>query len=249
MAGLRTLLEYGSGGDVPTNGTMTVTRILASSPSAVNNGGSCCLWTVPANVTWIGVEAWGGGGAGAGAPNCHAGRSGGPGAYGRKIFSVTPGDAWTICAGGTTCCLSSCCGCTGFGSYICKASTCCMCVSGGSGGCTLSYGNCNCGNSLNNCQTGCILGSTLCIRPVQGHGKWTYGGKCNFKQFAPGAPYAHTTGIWSMTGCATCHGLAFMGNCVPYPGHGGMSGNSSGGQVCGAPGGSGMVQLLYVASE
>jgi hypothetical protein len=52
-----------------------------------------------------------------------------------------------------------------------------------------------------------------------------------------------------MTGCATCHGLAFMGGCVPYPGHGGMSGNSAGGTVCGAPGGSGMVQVLYIASE
>ena len=61
MAGLRTLLEFGSGGDEPTNGTMTVTRILASSPSAVNNGADVvygqCLTTLHGQVLKPGAAA------------------------------------------------------------------------------------------------------------------------------------------------------------------------------------------------
>ena len=50
-------------------------------------------WTVPAGVTKIMIEAWGGGGGGA------AGGGGGSGAYAQTVVNVTPGSALTITVG------------------------------------------------------------------------------------------------------------------------------------------------------
>ncbi len=57
-------------------------------------------WTVPAWVTSITVEAWGGGGAGGGQDqNSDGGGGGGGGAYSRSILAVTPGATYTIVVG------------------------------------------------------------------------------------------------------------------------------------------------------
>ena len=50
-------------------------------------------WTVPAGVTSITVEVWGGGGAGGGtkAKNSRGGGGGAGGAYVSSVLSVTPG--------------------------------------------------------------------------------------------------------------------------------------------------------------
>ena len=63
-------------------------------------------WTVPAGVTSIKVEVWGGGGAGGGcnsAPVSSYGSGGGGGAYNVSTFSVSSGQTYTILigAGGT----------------------------------------------------------------------------------------------------------------------------------------------------
>jgi len=54
-------------------------------------------WTVPAGVTSVIVEMWGGGGAGN--INLNAGFSGGAGGYGKGPVSVTPGNVITITVG------------------------------------------------------------------------------------------------------------------------------------------------------
>ncbi len=63
-------------------------------------------WTVPAGVTGVTVEVWGGGGGGGGSPNAGGaqfGHGGGGGGYGRQLATVTPGAVLTITvgAGGT----------------------------------------------------------------------------------------------------------------------------------------------------
>ncbi|MCB0610352.1 MAG: hypothetical protein KDD12_21695, partial [Lewinella sp.] len=58
-------------------------------------------FTVPAGVTSITVECWGGGGAGGGATGNPAGGGGGAGgAYARKVLTVIPGTTYTVTVGG-----------------------------------------------------------------------------------------------------------------------------------------------------
>lgn len=64
------------------------------------------VWAVPAGVTQITVEVWGGGGGGGGSPDAGGaafGHGGGGGGYGRQIVTVTPGTnlSITVGAGGT----------------------------------------------------------------------------------------------------------------------------------------------------
>jgi hypothetical protein len=58
-------------------------------------------FTVPAGVTRIAVEVWGGGGGGgdAGTTSTTAGGGGGAGGYGKGVFTVTPGDGYTVVVG------------------------------------------------------------------------------------------------------------------------------------------------------
>lgn len=252
MAGLRTLLEYSGTGQAPTNGPMTVLRIYDTSTNAVNNGGACCLWTVPANVSWIGVEVWGGGGSGPGACCNRTGRPGGAGSYGRKIFEVTAGDQWTICAGGTTNCCTGCTGAVGNGSYMCKSGACCICASGGIAGCTICLGHCNYGYcDPRSFPCGCVKGSSFNICGIYGISKWNYGNSCHYWNWSPGAPYAHTSGVHSHHGCVNCHGNWHGGNCTLFPGSGGMNANnrSSSTRWCGQKGAGGLVEILYVSEQ
>jgi hypothetical protein len=55
-------------------------------------------FTVPAGVTKIMVEVWGGGGGGAGTNSGYAGGGGG-GAYGKQILTVTAGNSYTVVVG------------------------------------------------------------------------------------------------------------------------------------------------------
>jgi len=59
-------------------------------------------WTVPAGVTGVTVEVWGGGGGGGGSPNAGGaafGHGGGGGGYGRQLATVTPGSVLTVTVG------------------------------------------------------------------------------------------------------------------------------------------------------
>lgn len=58
-------------------------------------------WTVPANVTSVTIECWGGGGKGADmSPGPNGGGGGGGGAYASSIVNVTPGQSLTVTVGG-----------------------------------------------------------------------------------------------------------------------------------------------------
>ena len=58
------------------------------------------IFTVPAGVTSVTVECWGGGGAGGGATgNPAAGGGGAGGSYARSTLSVTPGNSYTVTVG------------------------------------------------------------------------------------------------------------------------------------------------------
>jgi hypothetical protein len=59
-------------------------------------------FTVPAGVTRIAVEVWGGGGGGGNASNTgslDAGAGGGASGYGKGVFTVTPGNGYTVVVG------------------------------------------------------------------------------------------------------------------------------------------------------
>ncbi|MBI3314897.1 MAG: hypothetical protein HYZ86_02990, partial [Candidatus Omnitrophica bacterium] len=75
----------------------------ASSPvpniSVFNASGS---FTVPTGITRIMVEVWGGGGTGgANSSPYESAGGGGGGGYGKQIFTVTPGNVYTVTVGGT----------------------------------------------------------------------------------------------------------------------------------------------------
>lgn len=72
-------------------------------PFIDSNPGTGKTWTVPAGVTSITVEIWGGGGAGGGSQNKNKGGGGGGCGYATKVISVIPGHQiiYTIGKGGT----------------------------------------------------------------------------------------------------------------------------------------------------
>jgi len=245
MAGLRDLLEIIAGGDVPINFD-TLTVFNTGKVNALN-GGQCCLWTVPTGVKWLGVEMWGGGGAGAGGLCCQQGVGGGAGSYSRKFVTATPGEQFRICAAGSTGCCTQCCGQTGFASYIVRVSNSSneICASGGAPGrtrCTVGNGcmNCpnrNCGSFVGNfgiCgTTGSVKSHTSCY-----DGAWSYAASA---PFTPGGLRGSTT--WCMTGS----GVTMNGE-AHWPGGGGGSAVVHGGGQCwGGPGAGGLVNIYYGA--
>jgi hypothetical protein len=137
MPSLRTLL---SSINPPTIGNAISTFQVFNTSNSVNNGGACCLWTVPAGITVMNLELWGSGAAGVGARCCEMGGIGSTtGTYALKTISVTPGQNYTICAGGTSCdgtVDGLCCGIvpSGFGSFVSLSGTVLACASGGEGG-------------------------------------------------------------------------------------------------------------------
>lgn len=56
-------------------------------------------FVVPAGVSHLSVEAWGGGGGGGSVSGCFAGGGGGSGGYARAIIAVTPGESLGIVIG------------------------------------------------------------------------------------------------------------------------------------------------------
>ena len=93
----RTLEVFGCSADFA-----TMDNTCSCLQGAYTPAGCCCNWTVPTGVTQIQVELWGaGGGGGAGSANecCGTHPGGGGGGYAKYTLSVTPGTAYTICAG------------------------------------------------------------------------------------------------------------------------------------------------------
>jgi hypothetical protein len=86
-----TVTVTGANGCASTS-SMTLT-IGNGTPVVFNSSQS---WVVPAGVTCVQIEVWGGGGGGGGAA---AGCGGGGGGYGRQNFNVTPGQSLNITVG------------------------------------------------------------------------------------------------------------------------------------------------------
>jgi len=249
MAGLRTLLQYGSGGS---GGSIDFNEIYVYDPATIDNadnGGTCCLYTVPASTTWMGVELWGAGGSGAGVCCCMGGWPGGSGSYTRKIISVTPGATYTICSGGTgTCHYDTSGGPVGHPSYVydVTAAVNVACASGGTRGCAVCHHMMNC--SYQGCRMapcGCTCG-TLSICGVTGssHGSpYCAGGSWNYMPSAPftGSAMARN----SKDGCSGMCGGCCNGGYASFPGGGGPTSFShTTGPFYGGPGGAGLV-IIY----
>lgn len=121
--------------------------------------GCCCLWTVPAKVNSIFIEAWGAGGGGHGACDCNRCqhyRGAGGGYYASKYITTAPGCQYTVCAGGNgLCCMQECCGCQGCTSYVNGFNLTNFCAIGGHGG--LATGD---------WSTACFSEWTCCVGPT-----------------------------------------------------------------------------------
>ena len=223
-----------------------VVMVYNTNIATVYNGGFCCLWTVPSNATWAKFEVWGGGGGGGGACCCqqHA-YSGGSGSYARKTIRVVPGQQYTICAGGSTCCSPTCLGQSGYPSYACNPGATyplCLCASGGYNG----FSGCFCGygqNSFVSCVYGSACGYDFAICGVV-HG--FNGSTCGFHSwgYAPDPTY---TGGGFRIGADSCINLNANNIAqAPFPGGGGMTSVSNGGGCCwGQVGAGGLVMITY----
>jgi hypothetical protein len=121
--------------------------------------GCCCLWTVPAKVNSMFIEAWGAGGGGHGACDCNRCqhyRGAGGGYYASKYITTAPGCQYTVCAGGNgLCCMQECCGCQGCTSYVTGYNLSNFCAIGGHGGV-----------ATGDWSTGCFSEYTCCVGPT-----------------------------------------------------------------------------------
>lgn len=225
------------------------TRWFYGQPCALSSG-CCCLWTVPAGVYRLFIEAWGAGGNGNGACSCnrcqhYAGAGGGY--YNSKTISTCPGWTYTICAAGVfPCCSFECVACTGCSSYVngCNLSN--FCAIGGIGGCANASWN-----------EACFSEFSCCVAPVSNGGDFGmgnhrgnffgHGSQCHCHCFGTsptGAPFIGTQvnqnihECWIRCGCWT----------VPYA-NGGMGAMTTYcGGCCGqgGTGGPGLVKITYI---
>ena len=141
MSALKAMLQYGGGSGGGVN--VDSMAVYHTSVDSQENGGCCCLWTVPAGVTWFSVELWGGGGSGAGVCCCQGGTAGGAGSYSRKIIDTVAGQQYRFCAAGTTYCSQDCGnGCVGYPTYVngITEGVNVACASGGHRGCNFCWG-------------------------------------------------------------------------------------------------------------
>ena len=101
-----------------------------------NNGGLCCLWSVPGSTNIIVGQLWGGGGSGDANCRCSTGYPGAAGAFAEFAQTVEGGTALTVCIGGTTSRPTSRgSGVDGNDSYICLENEWCIYAGGGCRGC------------------------------------------------------------------------------------------------------------------
>lgn len=253
MATLRALLNLTSAGVVNENEPVRELNIYDTDTDAVNNGGATCTWTVPADVTWVGVEMWGGGGAGGGC-QCSYGYPGGSGGYGRKILRVNAGDAWTICAGGSTCCYSggsAGAGAVGNGSYMCLNGEECLIAPGGTAGQSCCCWTCGNATPCRIMTTGTApTGFTFGLPGLTGNNHWGCASRCHTIQATPGAAFALPTLYFSKTACVPFSGDETICGGKFFPGGGSFTGSSlcSSRCCCGGSAAGGLVTLIYFSA-
>ena len=253
MADLRQFLVNDVGSVQQTNREFQLAIYNTSTPS-VTNGGQCCLWTVPAGITWAVFETWGGGGSGGGACCC-MGPYYGPesGAYAKRRLAVTAGNQFCICAGGSGCCNTQCCGVCGYPSWVfCQSNgTVVNCAAGGCGGCVLcfrTYQACT-GICFGMCRMGCDVGTHDFMQPkIMSQPKASSWCWQNMFEFKSGPTKYKSNLLLGLDHCVTS--LTISG-CSPFggPAHPGGPGNSAtacGGGCCwGGWGAGGMVVVNY----
>ena len=228
------------------------------------NSGRCCLWVVPAGVTSVIVELWGGGGGGGGSPGtcfcCYMGHGGGGGAYSRKTLTgLTAGQSYTVCAGaggwgggmpggmsGNSCC----CGSKGSTSFMTGTGLSNFCSDGGYGGDSRCYWY-QSANQINGGYPG--TGGDINVKGYDGglqvpeaqcwQSGWTYGG---------GSPFGGRNmymGAQCDTGGDICGNLkhgSLCGQTGNFPGGGGTGGYLTSGCsqcACGGNGSAGLVRI------
>jgi hypothetical protein len=219
-------------------------------PEAVS-GGCCCLWTVPANVRRLFIEAWGSGGNGHGAcvnNRCQHYKGAGGGYYNSKTINTAPGCQYTVCAAGVfPCCSTECTACTGCSSYVNGFNLSGFCAIGGTSGCANASWN-----------DGCFSQWDCCVGPTSNGGDFGMGNHsgtffghpsychCHcFGTIPTAAPFIGTNATnhihecWMRCGCWT----------VPY-GHGALGAMSTycGTTCCGqgGTGGPGLVKISFI---
>lgn len=215
------------------------------------SGGCCCLWTVPSGVRRVTFELWGAGGNGHGACSCnrchhYAGAQGGY--YASKTISVTPGDTYTVCAGGVyPCCQFDCYGCHGCTTYVTGNGLSNFCALGGAGGCANTDWSTKC---FSDWGRGCVSPTEYNADFAIGNHRGGFGGSWNchcyfYYSCSTGAPFLGGAGVhqrisecWMRCGCWS----------VPYA-HGGEGAMTMycGSGCCGqgGTGGSGVVKITY----
>jgi hypothetical protein len=220
-----------------------------TSISSAQNGGRCCLWTVPSGALWATFEVWGGGSDGPGGCCCmQPSQSGGAGAYGRRTISVTPGAQYTICAAGSGCCSPNCCGTEGFPSFVqVNAGAMVICAQGGPPSCARCFTGYDSGcaiisNSLIRC--GSVFCADFGICAVSGAAG---GGSCgfNFTQYVPEGPILGGGAKHGRDVCIILSGCNHIGGVATFPGGGGGGATTSGGCCWGGHGAGGLVIITY----
>lgn len=232
-------------------GEFNTLYVYNTSVDSVNNGGRCCLWTVPDNTNWIRFEVWGAGSSGPGGCCCQqAAQSGGAGAYARRTITATPGQSYTICAGGSGCCATTCCGTEGFPSFVSGGSggsAVALCAAGGPTSCAQCFrfgGGTFCGNT-NTCKSGSWCGADFGLPAISGASNT---GTCGFQgwQYVPSGPYIGAGVRHGKDFCIRVSGCDSLGGFASFPGGGGGGAISGGGGCCwGGFGAGGLVIVSY----
>ena len=246
MANLREYLYgYDAGGaQTPTEITVFNTNI-----DTGNNGGFCCLFTVPTGVKGVSGEVWAGGGAGAGGYCCTYGCGGSPGGYVEFHAPVSAGDSVTICAAGSTCCRSYNSCENGNNSYVCKPGAWCVIACGGCHG----YWQCN-GFNCYTCQRVCqesggnVAGTGVTSTIYPRNLSYVFGNNWCYQhtyEVNPGPAMTGHTRMFENGCCMNRYGAGcYFGT---FPGGGGMTSHTQGGctSQCGTPGAGGQVYLIF----
>lgn len=248
MANLRDLLYNSSGITVNYPQEFLVYH---TSVNSENNGGCCCLWTVPSGVTWVTFEMWGGGGGGAGACCCMQGWAGGSGGYALKTVcsASLAGCQYTICAGGTTTRSVNCIGCVGCRSYVNGYGLSNFCAAGGAHGDTKCFhyaGAYTCTPMWPHCC--CSYGGDVVLHGINGSSVASQHCYMQGQQRAPTAPLTSSGPFYGPGGCINggIQGCGFWFETPPFPGGGGLSAQAySGNCWCGTNGAGGLVSVTY----
>ena len=212
--------------------------------------GCCCAFTVPAGVTTITVELWGGGGGGGSGNNaecCGQNPGAGAGSWVQRTFTVAPADVLTLCAGAGGCqgggvvdqVSYCCCGQQGSCSFVMRNGNMCVDSHGGRYGQSSCYYMCGCSNrscgscfGVNDDPTGDCGGNQGCT-------SYTYnlraaptqsavpgcGGNCSNQASLGGSAAWGGDGTWNMFQCNCWGFIRWNESCTNSLGVSGIGGD------------------------